>query len=133
MAQRQRSRLQSLDQQLNDITDFSRQPNDPYIGNNASNAQMRFIQSLKLDKNIKDNTLLVTFIRYLQDQIIELGNKPLFDAKGTTDITASSEQALITTLVKQEVQTQPGMARLQSLLEMIMVWIKFNTNGFFIL
>jgi hypothetical protein len=32
-----RSRLHSMDQQLNDITDFSRQQNDPYVRNNNEN------------------------------------------------------------------------------------------------
>ena len=129
-----------MDQQLNDITDFSVQPNDPYISRNPQQQPLqpqagfnnwisqttRLLQNMTADKmSVENNLIYITFNQFLQSHIEDMRLKPAIDNKGV-DLNQVCEALLNSSLLKhfQDV-SEANFHTLNNLLEMIMAWVKF--------
>ncbi len=84
--------------------------------------------------SLKNNKLLLNFQDYLQSQIIEMGGKHIYDQKGQ-DITAYCEHLMSSALLlnAQLDLNESNFAKLSPLVDMAMTWVKYLTNGLFIL
>ena len=65
----------SLDSQLNDLVEFSRSGNDPYIKNKPA-------VILKGEQPIQANMIFNSFLNYLKDLLIEIPHSPILDSRG---------------------------------------------------